>query len=116
MIVIETCPECGHDLVYTMLASNPPIPKKECFNCGWSWTGDKEEVVRVPFGGNSHGPEWEREYLGKWNISDPILNNINFEDALVGNFDKSACANCSANPKNGGDGICFCILGQMVIY
>ena len=79
-------------------------------------TGDKEEVVRVPFGGNSHGPEWERKYLGKWNISDPVLNNIHFEDALVDNFDKSACANCSANPKNGGDGICFCTLGQMVIY
>ena len=53
MIIIETCPKCGHDLHDLILASNPPIPKKECFNCGWSWTGEPEQVIRVPFGGNS---------------------------------------------------------------
>lgn len=53
MIVIETCPKCGHDLMDTIIATYPPIPKKECTNCGWSWTGEREEVVRVPFGGNS---------------------------------------------------------------
>ena len=52
-MIIETCPKCGHDLVNLILASNPPIPKKECWNCGWSWTGEPEEVVRVPFGGIS---------------------------------------------------------------
>ena len=51
-IIIETCPKCGHDLVDIMLASYPPIPKKECWNCGWSWKGKREEVVRVPFSGN----------------------------------------------------------------
>ena len=53
MIIIETCPKCGHDLQDIMLASNPPIPKKECFNCGWSWQGEPEQVIRRPFGGNS---------------------------------------------------------------
>lgn len=53
MIIIETCPKCGHDLHDVMLASFPPIPKKECWNCGWSWTGEPEEVIRMPFGGNS---------------------------------------------------------------
>lgn len=53
MIVIETCPKCGHDLMDTIIATYPPIPKKECASCGWSWTGEREEVVRVPFGGNS---------------------------------------------------------------
>ena len=53
MIVIETCPKCGHDLRDLILASNPPIPQKKCFGCGWSWTGEREEVIRVPFGGNS---------------------------------------------------------------
>jgi hypothetical protein len=48
-MIIETCPKCGHDLIDLILASNPPIPKKECHNCGWSWTGKREEVVRVPF-------------------------------------------------------------------
>lgn len=53
MIIIETCPKCGHNLQDLVIATYPPIPKKECFSCGWSWTGEPEEVVRVPFGGNS---------------------------------------------------------------
>jgi hypothetical protein len=53
MIIIETCPKCGHDLMDTVICTYPPIPKKECTSCGWSWTGEREEVVRVPFGGNS---------------------------------------------------------------
>ncbi len=56
-MIIETCPKCGHDLVNLMLTSNPPIPKKECWSCGWSWTGEREEIVRVPFGGNSFVPD-----------------------------------------------------------
>ena len=52
MIIIETCPKCGHDLVPIMLTTYPPIPKKECFHCGWSWEGQREEVVRVPFNEN----------------------------------------------------------------
>ena len=51
-IIIETCPKCGHDLIDVMIATYPPIPRKECWNCGWSWEGEQEEVVRVPFGGN----------------------------------------------------------------
>ncbi len=53
MIIIETCPKCGHDLHDVMLATFPPIPKKECWGCGWSWTGEPKEVIRMPFGGNS---------------------------------------------------------------
>ena len=52
-MIIYTCPKCGHDLHDIVLASNPPISKKECWSCGWSWTGESEEVVRIPFGGNS---------------------------------------------------------------
>lgn len=53
MIIIETCPKCGYDLHDVVIATNPPIPKKECFNCGWYWEGEPEQVMRVPFGGNS---------------------------------------------------------------
>ena len=53
MIIIETCPKCGCDLIDLMIATYPPIPKKECPSCGWSWTGEPEQVMRVPFGGNS---------------------------------------------------------------
>lgn len=53
-IIIETCPKCGHDLVDEVICTNPPIPKKSCWNCGWHWEGEREEVIRVPFGGNSY--------------------------------------------------------------
>ena len=53
MIVIETCPKCGGDLQHIEFATYPPIPHKRCANCGWSWTGEPEKVVRVPF----HEPE-----------------------------------------------------------
>ena len=52
MIIIETCPECGHDLLDEVLCTYPPIPKKVCTKCGWSWVGKREEIVRVPFDRN----------------------------------------------------------------
>lgn len=51
-IIIETCPKCGHDLHDLVIATYPPIPRKECWSCGWSWEGEPEEVIRMPFGGN----------------------------------------------------------------
>ena len=48
-IIIETCPKCGHDLQDVVLCTYPPIPRKECHNCGWSWEGQREEIIRVPF-------------------------------------------------------------------
>lgn len=62
-MIIETCPKCGYDLVNINLASIPPIPKKECWSCGWSWIGEPEEVVRVPFGGNSLEMARDNSYL-----------------------------------------------------
>lgn len=35
---------------------------------------------------------------------------------IKNNFENKACENCSSNPKNGGNGICFCTLGTPVIY
>lgn len=99
MRIIETCPKCGHDLIDIMLASNPPIPKKECWNCGWSWEGEPEEIVRVPFGENSL--EYDKQ---------PSLNDyINAPYSLA--TEQSPCDSCSNNVKNGGSGICNCILG-----
>ena len=118
MIIIETCPVCGHDLQDLILTTYPPIPKKLCPSCGWSWTGEREEVIRVPFGGNSFVPD-TTNYLNV-NGSDTItitrLNNLNHEDTHIGNFEQFVCINCPSNPKNGGDGICFCTLGQQVTY
>ena len=89
MIIIETCPKCGHDLVDSVICTNPPIPKKECIKCGWTWEGKREEVVRVPFVENA-------------------IDTIKLE--------QPACDNCSNNIKNGGSGICHCILGQQTFY
>lgn len=52
-IIIETCPKCGYDLKDLIITTYPPIPQKKCFSCGWEWTGEPEEVIRMPFGGNS---------------------------------------------------------------
>lgn len=51
--------------------------------------GEKEEVVRVPF----------------------VENAI---DTIK--LGQSACDNCPNNIKNGGSGICHCILGQQTFY
>lgn len=94
MIIIETCPKCGHDLHDEVVCTYPQIPSKVCGNCGWSQEGESEQIVRVPFGGNLY--EGNTTTLA---------------------FEKPACINCPSNPKNGGDGICFCTLGQInVVY
>lgn len=47
--IIYTCPKCGGDLMELSLTVNPPIPKKQCKRCGWSWVGQQYHVVRIPF-------------------------------------------------------------------
>lgn len=54
-MIIETCPRCGAPLLDIVLASNPPIPRKECFSCGWYWQGEPEPIEYVPFGGEGGG-------------------------------------------------------------
>ena len=50
MHVIEICPKCGAYIRDIVLTVDPPIPRKECTRCDWSWQGEKDnEVVRVPF-------------------------------------------------------------------
>ena len=48
-MTIEICPKCGTPTMDIMLASNPPIPKKICTACGWSWTGKPETVEHKQF-------------------------------------------------------------------
>ena len=82
-MIIYTCPRCGTNLVDMVICTYPPKVQKWCTSCGWCYTKDDEEVIRVPFGGN--------------------LGN--------GAFWNSSCLRCPTNPANGGDGICFCTLG-----
>ena len=82
-MIIYTCPRCGTDLIDTAICTYPPKVQKWCPSCGWTYTENHGEVIRVPFGGN--------------------LGN--------GVFWNSSCLRCPTNPANGGDGICFCTLG-----
>lgn len=137
-IIIETCPTCGHDLMNEVICTFPPIPRKSCPNCGWSWEGEQEEVIRVPFGGSnlivddlvdvtdcsyttlnaiySFGNKIDGAIENT--VSQDELNRINqeFNGMFINDsFEKSPCDNCSNNPKNGGSGMCFCTLGQQNI-
>lgn len=81
-MIVETCPRCEHNLVSFVLTCYPPVPKKYCPCCGWTWTGEPEAVRYVPVQLSNYG------------------------------YDSSPCRTCPNNPANGGSGICLCTLGQ----
>lgn len=110
MIIIETCPKCGHDLTDLVLCTYPPIPQKKCFGCGWEWTGEREEIARVPFGGNSLNVDDFNGYNTDTYTFDELSKSL-----IRDNFSNESCVNCSNNPKNDGSGVCFCTLGQAQI-
>lgn len=60
------------------------------------------EECMEPIVSNSFEDEWQRNYLGKW---------VGLEH-LEADY-PSCCDSCSNNPKNGGSGICNCILPYM---
>ena len=128
MIVIETCPKCGNDLRDEVICTYPPIPRKVCWNCGWSWTGEREKIKRVPFGGNTNTFTEKDNTSISWNGSSTDWDSIDIKtstdwdsthldtSSTITAFGREACENCPSNPKNGGDGICFCTLGQNIVY
>lgn len=128
MIVVETCPKCGHDLHDVVICTYPPIPRKVCSNCGWSWIGKPEKITRVPFGGNTNTFTDKDNTSISWNGSSTDWDSIDIKtltdwastnletSSTITAFGTKACENCPSNPKNGGDGICFCILGQNIVY
>ena len=117
MIVVETCPKCGHDLHDVVICTYPPIPRKVCWNCGWSWTGKPEKITRVPFGGNTNTFTDKDNTSISWNGCSTDWDNTNLDTSSnITAFGREACENCPSNPKNGGDGICFCTLGQNIVY
>ena len=89
-MIIYTCPQCGTDLVETVLTSNPPQCQYMCPSCGWQHLHkDKEEIIRIPYGGNG--------------LFQPPYKAYDFSDV---------CVYCPNDPRNGGSGNCNCILGQ----
>ena len=84
-MIIYTCPKCGSDLEELVLMTYPPQYQKLCRKCGYEYIEQtKTETIRIPF-------------------VEPEVNQIV--------LDNNACDNCSNNPRNGGSGICHCILG-----
>lgn len=50
MIVIETCPNCGNDLITVQYSCMPPVIKKTCSVCGFYTDAYEEKVIRIPYG------------------------------------------------------------------
>lgn len=48
-MIIETCPECGADLVTYTLTSFPPIQLKVCTRCEWNHR-EENKIIRIPYG------------------------------------------------------------------
>lgn len=134
MMIIFTCPKCGHDLESEVLTCYPPIHRYFCPKCGWSHSKG-EENIRIPFSGNSFemrdATQEEQKSIQTHidEISEPTGINLydllgleepNFTEIknpfVRDSFENEACKNCSNNPENGGTGICFCTLGQQTIY
>lgn len=83
-IIIETCPKCGHDLRDLIITTYPPIPQKKCFSCGWEWTGEPEEVIRMPFGGNSLIKDDLVDICNSYALEDcTMLNSYDYADGKI---------------------------------
>ena len=111
MFIVETCLKCRQDLQNKVICFYPPILKKVCWNCGWSWTVEADRVTRVPFNPDSENSDsdWIKDTEGD------KLNYTNVGTIYNTAFNNEACKNCSNNPKNGGSGICNCTLGLMTV-
>ena len=98
MKIIETCPICGHDLVDLVLTYNTPISKKKCFNCGWNdYINTEATMLDVILNGG---------------VDYYIVERCVPVQPSDSAFENSACKYCSNNPRNGGSGICHCIMGS----
>lgn len=120
-MIIETCPECGHDLINLVLTVYPPIPKKQCTFCDWSWTGQREDIIRVPFNSVTYEP-YTPDYIqttiddiADINLFGVDLNNISYTDGTIGTLNQAACTNCPNNIKNSVTSTCSCTLGSSQI-
>ena len=47
-------------------------------------------------------PSYQSKWYGDWNSTPDMLQH--------------PCQNCPNNPRNGGSGICRCVLGAKIIY
>ena len=74
-IIIETCPECGHDLIDEIICTDPPIPRKYCPNCGWRWEGERDKVFKIRFSENEDKTMDNKDIISK--IKEKAYDNVN---------------------------------------
>ena len=116
MKIIETCPICGHDLVDLILTYNPPISKRKCFNCGFNDYINTDATMPKCFNCGLN------DYINTDATMPEVTLNGGVDYYIVERcvpvqpsdsaFENSACKYCSNNPRNGGSGICHCIMGS----
>lgn len=100
MIIIETCPKCGHDLQDEVICTYPPIPRKVCWNCGWNWTGEPEKITRVPFGDNTDTLINKDSIPLSWNGTSTGWDSTNLAtSSTITAFGTKACENCPSKPE-----------------
>lgn len=102
-MIIYTCPKCGADLEEIVLCSYPPQYEKRCPKCGYSYT-EKADIIRIPY-----VEPTPLKFVEPAPLEQPY--KISCTDVI-----SDACESCVNNPKNGGSGICHCILGTQVTY
>jgi hypothetical protein len=69
-----------------VICTYPPIPRKSCPSCGWSWEGEREEVIRVPFGGNGLIIDDDDlvDVCNSYTLEDcTVLNNHDYTDGKI---------------------------------
>jgi hypothetical protein len=67
-----------------VICTNPPIPKKSCWNCGWHWEGEPEEAVRVPFCGDGLIVDDLVCICNSYTLEDcAVLNNYGYADGKI---------------------------------
>ena len=77
MRLLEVCPECGADIQYFELCTNPPIPVRRCTKCNWEWKGEPEETLRVPFRPEGYGSGATINIpAGSYTLKVPVINTL----------------------------------------
>ena len=94
-----------------MVKIDMEMPKK-CNDCPFVFFAKNCALVMKQVELNSR-PDW-CPLIEVEPESTPVNTNSIYN--YYGPFSNESCINCSNNPKNGGSGICHCILGQQIIY
>ena len=64
MMNTDICPKCGHEVEHLMICTNPPIPQKKCYNCGWVEEEKRGEYLPITgsFISGRIGKEYKETY------------------------------------------------------